>query len=109
MTTSDELRAQLERLRQENHELKTRLKDDTNKKHQRVIRYAFGSYRGHPIVTFEGIGRPFSIGLKKASVILACQRELEEFVNINNAALAGYVIEKGLTGPLKSMPDDTQI
>lgn len=109
MSTGAELRAQLDRLRKENNELRTRLKNETSKCHQIVIRYAFGSNRGHPVVRFEGVGRPFCIGLKKASVILACRQELEEFVNVNNAALAGYVIEKGLIGAFDSARDDTQI
>lgn len=46
-----------------------------------------GMYKGHPIITFEGEFRPFSLGVRKGSVILAKIEELRHFVENNRKHL----------------------
>lgn len=42
-----------------------------------------GMYKGHPIITFEGNFRPFSLGVRKASIVLERVADLEHFVKNN--------------------------
>jgi hypothetical protein len=108
MEPDAELRTQLEELRQENRKLKVQLQEKTLLNTSlKTIRYTIGSYKGHPVITFEGIGRPFSIGLKKASVLLACHNEIARFVDQHNATLSDYSIETSTHAPrLPSQPND---
>ena len=110
MPSEDDLRNQLEKLRQENLKLKDQLQEkSTFNTTKKVIRYSYGSYKGHPVITFEGPGRPFSIGLKKASVILACKNVLESFVHKHSATLSDYSVESNAHPPEASPLSDGRI
>jgi len=45
-------------------------------------------FKGHPVITFSGPFRPFTIGLRKASVILLKIDAVKHFVENNKSHLA---------------------
>lgn len=87
---SDKIENQLQVLKLENLALKKALgKIEQNDK---TIYCNIGDYNGHPILTFNGPGRPFSIGLKKAATLLLCTGPIREFVIQNGVQLDGYKV-----------------
>jgi hypothetical protein len=89
---ADKLENQLQALKLENLALKRSLgKIEQNDK---TIYCNIGDYNGHPILTFNGPGRPFSIGLKKAATLLLCTEYIREFVIQHGKQLEGYTVSK---------------
>lgn len=75
MTTNDEMLKKLRELEKENERLKKAQEIDTN------LRVVEGEYRGHPILTFHGPFRPFTLGVRKLSIIKQNWPEVENFLN----------------------------
>lgn len=44
-------------------------------------------YKGHPVITFSGAFRPFTIGIRKASVVLEKLEDVKHFVDNNKKHL----------------------
>lgn len=44
-------------------------------------------YKGHPVITFSGAFRPFTIGLRKASILLEKLDDVKHFVDNNKKHL----------------------
>ena len=94
---ADKLENQLQALKLENLALKRSLgKIEQNDK---TIYCNIGDYNGHPILTFNGPGRPFSIGLKKAKeldadILLGTDPDADRVgigVKNNNGELIGRI------------------
>jgi len=85
MAEKDELLRQIKALEAENAKLKQATSGkDTSKKTTATI----GMWKGFPVIQFEGNFRPFSIGLKKAAVILEKIDDVRLFVSSNQNRLA---------------------
>jgi hypothetical protein len=72
-----ELRRRLRELEEENARLRM--------KSERVI-VTEGEYKGHPTLTFEGPFRPFSLGVRKLSIIKEVWPEVEKFLSRHSTA-----------------------
>jgi hypothetical protein len=77
MSEIDELKKRLDTLEREN----SRLRGAAKKPQETTT--VVGTWKGHPILRFEGPFRPFSIGLKKASLILQKIEDVKFFVEHN--------------------------
>jgi hypothetical protein len=78
----------------------------------KTIYCSIGDYKGHPMISFEGGGgRPFSIGLKKAAVVLASLDHIRDFVAEHGVLLDGYTIIRRREGDTiaTNADDDTLI
>ena len=64
----------------------------------KVIHVSIGEYKGYPTISFDGVGRPFSLGLKKAAVVLQCEELIRDFVATNRALLEGYTVMRHVGG-----------
>lgn len=89
---SDKIKKELQVLKLENLALKRALGAIEQK--DKTIYCNAGDYNGHPILTFNGPGRPFSIGLKKATTLLLCTEHIREFVIQHGKELEGYTVSK---------------
>ena len=45
-------------------------------------------YKGHPVITFSGAFRPFTLGVRKASIVLEKLAEVKHFVENNRKHIA---------------------
>lgn len=73
---SKEILRRIKELEQEN----IRLKNKINKDNQKQLIVTEGDYKGHPTLTFEGICRPFSLGLTKLKVLKQAWPQVESFL-----------------------------
>ncbi len=95
MKSEDELRRRIEELEQENRTLR----EAVNRPGKRnVIVVSEGSYQGHPTITFEAGGRPFTLGLRKASVVLYCAEHVKRFISRHKAEITDWEIVRGRDG-----------
>ena len=92
MNTEDDLKKRIEALEQENKALRetTSRPGKTN-----TIIVTEGSFKGHPTITFEAGGRPFTLGVRKAAVVLHCVDVVRRFVNRHDAEIKGWEIVRG--------------
>jgi len=49
-----------------------------------------GDYNGHPVLTFEGRGKRFSIGLKKLRAVQEVWPIVEKFLQRHKSAIGNY-------------------
>ena len=85
MGQDDDLKKRLESLERENKELKNAI--GRGAAPNKTIRCTVGEYMGHPTITFETGGRPFSLGLRKAAIVLRCIEYVKRFVTQHNAEI----------------------
>ena len=74
MTENEKLLKRLRDLERENARLRQKAGDQK-------ITAREEDYKGHPILTFEGPFRPFSLGLKKLRAVAACPGEVQAFLS----------------------------
>jgi hypothetical protein len=91
---NEELTKRIEALERENRALR-----ELQPK-EKVIIVTEGSYQGHPTISFEASGRPFTIGLRKAAILAHCHDVVRNFVRNHNAELRNH--EVILKGEIKS-------
>lgn len=95
MKDEDELKKKIESLEQENRTLR----DVVSRPGKRnVIVVSEGSYQGHPTITFDAGGRPFTMGLRKAAVMLHCVENVKRFVSRHKAEIKDCEIIRGTGG-----------
>ncbi len=82
MTTNDEITKRIAALELENAKLKTQLGHQTPTVKQTTTHVA--TWKGHPVLHFEGNFRPFAVGLKKCSLILERLEDVKFFVESKN-------------------------
>jgi hypothetical protein len=75
---SQEIRKKLEELEKENASLKKIIADSGDRVRETTTKIT--TYKGHPVISFSGMFRPFSIGLKKAIIILDKIDDVQAFV-----------------------------
>lgn len=92
MKDEDELRKKIEALENENRALRNAVSRPGK---QNVIVVSEGSYQGHPTITFEAGGRPFTLGLRKASVVLYCAEHVKRFIGKHKAEIKDLEIVRG--------------
>ena len=95
MQPEDELKKKIEALEQENRALRDAV---SHPGRRNVIVVSEGSYQGHPTITFEAGGRPFTLGLRKAAVVLFCSERIKEFVSRHKAEIKDWEIVRGTDG-----------
>lgn len=84
MQSDEELRKRIDALEQENRALREAA---IRPGKRNVIAVSEGTYQGHPTITFEAGGRPFTLGLRKAAVLLCCTEQVKRFVRKHNAEI----------------------
>jgi hypothetical protein len=83
MSNTDILR-RLQELEKENQRLQKLVgKSDSPKETTTHV----SMFKGHPVITFSGPFRPFSLGIRKASVIIEKLQDLKYFVENNQKHL----------------------
>lgn len=92
MKDENDLKKKIEELERENRALRDAV---SNPAKRNVIIVSEGSYQGHPTITFEAGGRPFTLGLRKASVVLYCAEHVKNFVNRHRAEIKDWEIVRG--------------
>ncbi len=85
MADNDELLRRIQALEAENAKLRHAV---GGKDAPKQTTATIGMWKGFPIITFEGNFRPFSIGLKKAAVILDKLDDVRFFVSNNQNRIA---------------------
>lgn len=95
MNGDDDLKKRIEALEKENRALRDVV---SNPAKRNVIVVSEGSYQGHPTITFEAGGRPFTLGLRKASVVLYCAEHVRRFVARNKGEIKDWEIVRGSDG-----------
>lgn len=75
MATNEEILKKLRELEEENERLKKAQETDTN------LKVVEGEYRGHPTLTFHGPFKPFTLGVRKLSIIKQNWPDVESFLN----------------------------
>lgn len=73
---NEELIKRLKELEEENDRLKKISKEQKNN----ILIVQEGEYMGHPVLTFEGKCRPFTLGLKKLCIIKEAWPQIEKFI-----------------------------
>jgi hypothetical protein len=73
---TQEILKRLKALEEEN----ARLRKETNSNAVKPLVVTEGEYMGHPTLTFEGPCKPFTIGLKKLSIIKQGWPQVEQFL-----------------------------
>ena len=76
-TNTQEVLRRLKELEEEN----ARLRSMTNDREPKPLTVKEGDYKGHPVLTFEGPCRPFSMGLRKLAIIKQAWPQVNEFLN----------------------------
>ena len=74
MNENEKLQNRLRELERENARLRKKSGDQK-------ITAREDDYKGHPILTFEGPFRAFSLGLKKLRAVIACPDQVKAFLN----------------------------
>lgn len=92
MNDEDDLKKRIEALEKENRALRDAV---SNPAKRNVIVVSEGSYQGHPTITFEAGGRPFTLGLRKASVVLYCAEHVKRFVSRHKGEIKDWEIVRG--------------
>lgn len=92
MKDEDELRKRIEALEQENQALREAASRPGKRN---IIVLTEGSYQGHPTINFDGAGRPFTLGLRKAAVVLYCADHVKRFVNRHKGEIRDFEIVEG--------------
>lgn len=95
MNDEDELRKKIEALENENRALRNAVSRPGKRN---VIVVTEGIYQGHPTISFEAGGRPFTLGLRKASVVLYCADLVKKFIGRHNAEIKDWEIVRGSDG-----------
>ena len=95
MKSEDELRKQVEALQLENQALRNAVNRPGKRN---VIIVSEGSYQGHPTITFEAGGRPFTLGLRKLAVLMYCAELVKRFVSRHKAEIKDWEIVRGSAG-----------
>ena len=80
---TEDLKRQLEVLRQENQRLKSQGKPEDSDK----LVITEGDYKGFPTLTFQrGNKKPFNVGLKKLQAVIEGREEVERFIKKHSVA-----------------------
>lgn len=74
---TQEILKRLKALEEEN----ARLRKGANSNVAKPLTVTEGEYLGHPTLTFEGPCKPFTIGLKKLSIIKQAWSQVENFLD----------------------------
>jgi hypothetical protein len=94
MDNAQDILERMRKLEEENARLRGDKKD---KKASLVV--TEGEYMGHPVLTFEGPGKRFSLGLKKLRAVQEAWPQVEKFLKRH----------KGSTGKHSESDDDLTI
>jgi phosphoenolpyruvate synthase/pyruvate phosphate dikinase len=92
MNAEDDLRKRIEALERENKTLREAPGRPTK---ANAIVVTEGTYKGHPTITFEVTGRPFTLGVRKAAVVLYCVDHVRSFVSRHKAEIQDREIVRG--------------
>jgi hypothetical protein len=95
MKEEDDLRKKVEELERENRALRDAMGRSGRRN---VIIVSEGNYQGHPTITFEAGGRPFTLGLRKASVVLYCTEHVKRFVSRHKGEIKDWEIVQASDG-----------
>ena len=89
MNNEQDILRRLDELERENQRLRKLAGDAAGPKKTETV---VSMFKGHPVITFTGAFRPFTLGLRKASVVLEKIEEVKHFVANNKQHLAktGY-------------------
>jgi hypothetical protein len=90
----EEILRRLTDLERENQRLRQQVQSGQPEKKETTTHV--GMYKGRPVISFEGAFRPFTLGIRKASVVLEKITEVQHFVENNKHHLAG---DDGSSGP----------
>lgn len=85
MSNADDILNRLNALEAENRKLREQL---SGKPPEKEITTHVSMWKGHPVIRFEGNFRPFSLGLKKASIVLEKLDDVKFFVDNNRQHVA---------------------
>ena len=88
MSENDEILRRLKALEEENLRLKKQLQTTETPIEVKPTTTHVTLWKGHPVIRFEGPFRPFSLGLRKASVVLEKIDDVRFFVENNQQHLA---------------------
>lgn len=86
MSTNEEILKRLAALEAENAKLKSQV-GSAGPPVKPTMTYVT-TYKGHPLLRFEGNFRPFGLGLKKCSLVLERLEDVRYFVESNKNLLA---------------------
>jgi hypothetical protein len=86
MTSNDDILARLNALEEENRRLRAQAAGTSQPKETTTH---VTMWKGHPVIRFEGAFKPFSLGLKKASIVLEKLDDVRFFVQNNRQHLEG--------------------
>src|SRR5690349_13886914 len=87
---TEDLRNRLKELEEENR----KLREGQQPGRSSAISTRIAMYKGHPVISFEGPFRPFSLGVRKASAIMEKIDDLMAFVEkYGRGPGAGQVVE----------------
>ncbi|MGC1453049.1 MAG: hypothetical protein WA830_23710 [Candidatus Sulfotelmatobacter sp.] len=92
MSTDTDLQQRIEALERENRALRDA---GARPGKENVIVVTEGTFKGHPTITLEVGGRPFTLGVRKAAVVLRCVDEVRRFVSRHNAEIKDWEIVRG--------------
>lgn len=106
MNADDDLKKRVEALERENRALRTAMERPAK---ANVVIVTEGSYQGHPTMTFEAGGRPFTLGLRKLAVVLHCAEHVKRFVSGHKAEIKDWEIVRGSDGADRGGRDDMKI
>ena len=80
MNEEDDLKRRIQELERENSRLREKAVAQSP-----TITTRVPTYKGHPVITFEGSFRPFSFGVRKAAAILERIDDVVAFVEAHPA------------------------
>ena len=97
MKNEEELRKKIEDLENENRALRDAVTRPLGRRN--VIVVTEGSYQGHPTMSFEASnGRPFTLGLRKAAIVLYCAEQVKRFVTEHKGEIKDWEVVRGSGG-----------
>ena len=101
MKDEEELKKKIEALENENRALRDAVSRPLGRRN--VIVVTEGSYQGHPTISFEASnGRPFTLGLRKAAIVLHCAEQVKRFVAEHKGEIKDWEIVRGSAGGRES-------
>jgi hypothetical protein len=81
---SDDILRRLEELEKENLRLRKFVGSGAGEKKTETV---VSLFKGHPVITFTGPFRPFTLGIRKASIVLEKLEDVKHFVENNKKHL----------------------
>ena len=93
MGQDEDIKKRLEALERENRSLREAIAHGASS--NKTIRCTVGEYMGHPTIKFETGGRPFSLGLRKAAIVLRCIEYVKKVVTQHNGEIKDCEVVDG--------------